>query len=76
MFIMQLRVAKGQSTPSVASQPPASKNSLLATEWESVPEPTTQQPVASSNSFERSGAEPAEDSAGIDDDGEIIICWQ
>lgn len=66
-----LRVAKGQSAPSVAPPPSVNKNSLAASEWDHTPEPTGQQPLAPTNVHEPSGAETVEEVSGIDDEGEI-----
>ncbi|KAK9289023.1 hypothetical protein L1049_017494 [Liquidambar formosana] len=65
-----LRVAKGQSAPSVAPQPSLNQNKLPASEWQSTPQPTTQQSFASS-AFERTGAEVAEEVSAMEDEGEI-----
>ncbi|XP_062108960.1 nuclear transport factor 2-like [Humulus lupulus] len=65
-----LRVAKGQPTPSVASQNSVNKNVPLASEWNHSP-PSTAQPIGSSNTFERSVAETAYEVTPLDDEGEI-----
>ncbi|KAI6693701.1 hypothetical protein NL676_021411 [Syzygium grande] len=66
-----LRVAKGQSAPSVAPPPSVNKNSLAVSEWDHTPEPTGQQPIAPANVHEPSGAETGEEVSGVDDEGEI-----
>ncbi|CAK9139559.1 unnamed protein product [Ilex paraguariensis] len=61
-------VTKGQSAP---PQPSFNKTIPPVSEWHHVPEPSTQDPVASSITFERSGAEAAEDVSALDDEVEI-----
>ncbi|KAI3413010.1 uncharacterized protein J3R85_016651 [Psidium guajava] len=65
-----LRVAKGQSAPSVAP-PPVNKNSLAVSEWDHTPEPTGKQSIAPINVHEPSGAETGEEISSVDDGGEI-----
>ncbi|KAF3952530.1 hypothetical protein CMV_021917 [Castanea mollissima] len=66
-----LRVAKGQPTQAVASQPSANKNMPLTSEWDHASQPTTQQSNFSSNAYERSVAEAAEEVPIMEDEGEI-----
>ncbi|XP_050239232.1 nuclear transport factor 2-like isoform X1 [Quercus robur] len=66
-----LRVAKGQPTQAVASQPSANKNMPLTSEWDHASQPTTQQSNFSSNTYERSVAEMAEEVPIMEDEGEI-----
>lgn len=66
--LYQLRVAKGQSVPSVTC---LSKNLPPASEWDQppLPEPSNQQRLASPNTYERSGVEPAEEVSGVEYEG-------
>ncbi|KAJ7955488.1 putative Ras-GTPase-activating protein-binding protein [Quillaja saponaria] len=64
-----LRVAKGLSTPSVAPQPSANKN--VPSEWDHASQTSTQQPTASSNTYEMSGLETVEDVPATEDEDEI-----
>ncbi|KAF2314061.1 hypothetical protein GH714_021818 [Hevea brasiliensis] len=52
-----LRVAKGQSSPSVAPQPSFNKNAQPTSDWNHAPQPISQQATVTSNSFEKPGAE-------------------
>ena len=65
----KLRVAKGQPTQAVASQPSANKNMPLTSEWGHASQPTTQQSNFSSNTYERSVAETAEEIPIMEDEG-------
>ncbi|MBA0696554.1 hypothetical protein Goari_003098, partial [Gossypium aridum] len=66
-----LRVAKGQSAPSVAPQVSVSKNLLLASDWDHAPQHTAQQSVLSSNVVEMSGADMVDEISPIEYEGEI-----
>lgn len=66
-----LRVAKGQPTQAVASQPSANKNAPLTSEWDHALQPTTQQPILPFNTFERSVAEMAEEVPTMEYEDEI-----
>ncbi|PON94852.1 Splicing factor-like protein [Trema orientale] len=66
-----LRVAKGQPTPSVASQNSVNKNAPLGSDWNHSPPSTAQQPIGSSNTIERSVAEATDEVAPLDDEDEI-----
>ncbi|MBA0813199.1 hypothetical protein Gohar_027071 [Gossypium harknessii] len=66
-----LRVAKGQSAPSVAPQVSVSKNPLPASDWDHAPQHTAQQPVLSSNVVEMSGADIVDEISPIEYEGEI-----
>jgi hypothetical protein len=67
----KLRVAKGQPTQAVASQPSANKNAPLTSEWDHALQPTTQQPILPFNTFERSVAEMAEEVPTMEYEGLI-----
>ncbi|KAK2400214.1 nuclear transport factor [Trifolium repens] len=54
-----LRVAKGQSTPSAASQP--SHKNVSQSEWDITPPSSNQQTTVSANTFERSETDAAEE---------------
>ncbi|KAM6565590.1 hypothetical protein CsatA_024718 [Cannabis sativa] len=66
-----LRVAKGQPTPSVASQNSVNKNAPPASEWDQSPPSTAQQPIGSSNTVERSVVETTYEVTSLEDEGEI-----
>ena len=66
-----MRVAKGQPTPSVASQNSVNKNAPLASDWNHSPPSTAQQPIGSSNAIERSVAEAADEVSPLDDEGSL-----
>ncbi|KAK4776769.1 hypothetical protein SAY86_005457 [Trapa natans] len=68
-----LRVAKGQSSPSMGHQTSASTKNIhsAALEWDQIPEPINQQPLQSPNACERTAAEAAEEVSGMEDEGEI-----
>ncbi|EOY06192.1 hypothetical protein QUC31_016403 [Theobroma cacao] len=66
-----LRVAKGQSAPSVAPQISINKNTPPASDWVHAPQHTTQQAFVSSSPVERSGADMVEEVSAIEDEGEI-----
>ncbi|XVF38540.1 hypothetical protein REPUB_Repub20aG0110600 [Reevesia pubescens] len=66
-----LRVAKGQSAPSVAPQVSVQKNTPPASDWDHAPHHTTQQPFVSSNAVEMSGTDMVEEVSAIEDEGEI-----
>jgi hypothetical protein len=55
----KLRVAKGQSTPSAASQP--SHKNVSQSEWDITPPSSNQQTTVSANTFERSETDAAEE---------------
>ncbi|KAI8002146.1 Nuclear transport factor 2 [Camellia lanceoleosa] len=65
-----LQVSKGQSATS-APQPSFNKSTPPASEWNHVPEPPTQQFIASSIAIESSGADTAEEFSAVEDEGEI-----
>nr|AFK34536.1 unknown [Lotus japonicus] len=64
-----LRVAKGQSTPSAASQP--SHKHASSSEWDPAPQSSSQQTTASANAFERSETEGVEELPATEDEDEI-----
>ncbi|XP_014514711.1 putative G3BP-like protein [Vigna radiata var. radiata] len=66
-----LRVAKGQSTPSVASQP--SHKNVSPSEWDQAPQSSSQQlpTTASTNAFERSETDAVEELPVTEDEDEI-----
>ncbi|TKY53657.1 putative G3BP protein [Spatholobus suberectus] len=66
-----LRVAKGQSTPSVASQP--SHKSMSPSEWDHAPQSSSQQQQTTvlANAFERSETDAAEELPATEDEDEI-----
>lgn len=66
-----LRVAKGQSVPSVS--PPSYNNKSMppASEWHHMPQLSNEQSVASSVMFEKPASEVAEEVSGVEDEGEI-----
>ncbi|QCE05787.1 putative G3BP-like protein isoform X2 [Vigna unguiculata] len=66
-----LRVAKGQSTPSAASQP--SHKNVSPSEWDQAPQSSSQQlpTTASTNAFERSETEAVEELPVTEDEDEI-----
>uniref|UniRef100_A0A5B6ZLU3 G3BP-like protein n=1 Tax=Davidia involucrata TaxID=16924 RepID=A0A5B6ZLU3_DAVIN len=66
-----LQVAKRQSPLSVPPQPVFNKTTPPASEWHQVPEPPTQQSIASSIAIEWSGAEAADEVSAVEDEGEI-----
>ncbi|KAI5348186.1 hypothetical protein L3X38_001073 [Prunus dulcis] len=66
-----LRVAKGQPAPSVAPQHSANRSALPASEWNHHPQSSAQQPISSSNTYERPVAETADEAATLEDEGEI-----
>ncbi|XVF28520.1 hypothetical protein REPUB_Repub15cG0036700 [Reevesia pubescens] len=66
-----LRVAKGQSTQSVAPQISANKNTPPASDWDHAHQHITQQPFVFSNAVERSEAGVIEEVSAIEDEGEI-----
>lgn len=63
----KLRVAKGQSTPSAASQP--SHKHVSSSEWDPAPQSSSQQTTASANAFERSETEGVEELPATEDEG-------
>ncbi|KAK4266218.1 hypothetical protein QN277_027173 [Acacia crassicarpa] len=67
-----LRVAKGQPTPSLPSQSSHDKN-VSSSEWDHVPQTSSQQPTASANTFERPETDAAavEEVPATEDEGEI-----
>nr|CAN83110.1 hypothetical protein VITISV_026572 [Vitis vinifera] len=66
-----LRVAKGQSVPSVSPQLYNNKSMPPASEWHHMPQPSNEQSVASSVMFEKPASEVAEEVSGVEDEGEI-----
>ncbi|CAA2964658.1 G3BP isoform X2 [Olea europaea subsp. europaea] len=62
-------VAKGQSAPAVPSQ--FSFNKSTPSEWQHVPEPSTQPSAASSNPAERSGMDTVDEASAMADDVEV-----
>ncbi|KAG2721959.1 hypothetical protein I3760_02G106600 [Carya illinoinensis] len=66
-----LLVAKGQPTQIVASQPSANKSAPLTSEWDHASQPTTQQSIASTNTFERFVVEVPEEVPTVEDEDEI-----
>ncbi|KAH9764057.1 hypothetical protein KPL70_001392 [Citrus sinensis] len=66
-----LRVAKGQSTPSVTPQPSVSKNISPVSDWNHVSQPTTQQETVSSYAYEKSWADTGEEISAVEDEEEI-----
>ncbi|KAJ1432324.1 RNA-binding domain superfamily [Sesbania bispinosa] len=63
-----LRVAKGQSTPSAASQP--SHKNVSPSEWDHAPQ-SSQQTTVPVNAFERSETEAVEEPPATEDEDEI-----
>ncbi|XVE65764.1 hypothetical protein DITRI_Ditri08aG0025700 [Diplodiscus trichospermus] len=66
-----LRVAKGQTSPSVAPQTSVSNITLPASDWGHAPQQLTHQPFVSSNVVEMSGADTVEEISAVEDEGEI-----
>ncbi|WJX17275.1 hypothetical protein P8452_07208 [Trifolium repens] len=64
-----LRVAKGQSTPSAASQP--SHKNVSQSEWDITPPSSNQQTTVSANTFERSETDAAEELPSAEYEDEI-----
>ncbi|RDX93304.1 nxt3 [Mucuna pruriens] len=64
-----LRVAKGQATPSVASQP--SQKNVSSLEWDHAPRTNSQQTTALNNAFERSETDVVEEVPTTEDEDEI-----
>ncbi|XP_004497787.1 nuclear transport factor 2-like [Cicer arietinum] len=64
-----LRVAKGQSTPSAASQP--SHKTVSPSEWDQAPPSSNQQTTASANAFERSETDAVEEIPAAEYEDEI-----
>ncbi|CAL0303172.1 unnamed protein product [Lupinus luteus] len=64
-----LRVAKGQSTPSTASQPP--QKNVSSSEWDSAPQASSQQTTVSANGFERSETDAVEEIPATEYEDEI-----
>ncbi|XP_061338222.1 nuclear transport factor 2-like [Gastrolobium bilobum] len=64
-----LRVAKGQSTPSVSSLP--SHKNVYPSEWDHAPQTSSQQTTASANAFERSEYDIVEELPATEDEDEI-----
>ncbi|TKY51826.1 putative G3BP protein [Spatholobus suberectus] len=62
-----LRVAKGQATPSVASQP--SQKNVSSLEWDHAPLTNSQQTMALTNAFERSETDVVEEVPTTEDEG-------
>jgi len=72
MDCWKLRVAKGQSTPSAASQP--SHKNVSPSEWDQAPQSSSQQlpTTASTNAFERSETEAVEELPVTEDEGYCV----
>ncbi|EEF34021.1 Ras-GTPase-activating protein-binding protein, putative [Ricinus communis] len=66
-----LRVAKGQSAPSVASQPSLNKNSPPTSDWNHASQPISQTETVTANSFERFGADTVEENSTAEDEDEV-----
>ncbi|PNY13389.1 G3BP-like protein [Trifolium pratense] len=64
-----LRVAKGQSTPSAASQP--SHKNVSQSEWDLTPPSSNQQTTVSANTFERSETDAVEELPAAEYEDEI-----
>ncbi|XP_027365654.1 putative G3BP-like protein isoform X2 [Abrus precatorius] len=64
-----LRVAKGQATPSVASQP--SQKNVSSLEWDHAPPTSSQQTIALTNAFERSETDVVEEVPTTEEEDEI-----
>ncbi|KAE9617589.1 putative RNA recognition motif domain, NTF2-like domain-containing protein [Lupinus albus] len=64
-----LRVAKGQCTPSTASQPP--QKNVSSSEWDSAPQASSQQTTVSTNGFERSKTDAVEEIPATEYEDEI-----
>lgn len=54
----KLRVAKGQPAQSMSSQASHDKN--VSSEWDHIPQTSSQQPTASANTFERTETDAVE----------------
>lgn len=67
----KLRVAKGQSSPSAASQP--SHKNVSPSEWDHTPPSSNQQTTASTNVFERSDADAVEELPAAEYEGSVCI---
>ncbi|XP_022760364.1 putative G3BP-like protein isoform X2 [Durio zibethinus] len=65
-----LRVAKGQSAPSVAPQVSVNKNIPPVSDWDHAPQHSAQQSFVS-NAVEMSGADMVDEVSAIEDEGEI-----
>ncbi|MCI07062.1 putative G3BP-like protein-like, partial [Trifolium medium] len=65
----KLRVAKGQSTPSAASQP--SHKNVSQSEWDLTPPSSNQQTTVSANTFERSETDAVEELPAAEYEDEI-----
>lgn len=68
----KLRVAKGQPAPSVAPHHSANRSALPASEWNHYSQSSAQQPISSSNTYERPVAETADEAATLEDEGELL----
>ena len=70
MDCWKLRVAKGQATPSVASQ----HKNVSPSEWDHAPQSSSQQQqmTASANAFERSETDAAEEFPATEDEGYCV----
>lgn len=69
-FCWKLRVAKGQSTPSAASQP--SHKTVSPSEWDQAPPSSNQQTTASANAFERSETDAVEEIPAAEYEGYCV----
>ncbi|KAL2463516.1 Nuclear transport factor 2 (NTF2) family protein with RNA binding (RRM-RBD-RNP motif) domain [Forsythia ovata] len=65
-----LQVAKGQSAPAVPSHSSFNKP-IPPSEWQHVPEPSTQPSAASSNPVERSGMDTVDEASAVEDEVEV-----
>jgi len=72
IYCWKLRVAKGQSTPYVASQP--SHKNVSPSEWDQAPQISSQQQqtTASTNAFERSETDAGEELHVTEDEGYCV----
>jgi hypothetical protein len=66
----KLRVAKGQSTPSAASQP--SHKNVSQSEWDLTPPSSNQQTTVSANTFERSETDAVEELPAAEYEGYYV----
>ena len=67
---MKLRVAKGQSTPSAASQP--SHKHVSSSDWDHASQTTSQQTTASANALERPETDAVEEVPAPEDEGDCV----
>lgn len=71
----KLRVARGQPTPPVTSQPSHNKN-VSPSEWDHVPQTSSQQPTASANTIEWSENDAVEEVPATEDEGYPVVLVQ